>query len=146
MKEYHPEEHALLNELHGEGIQHIFNSEDNDDCRNRLYEINDYDKLKGGSFWSNIGNFFTKAASTVGNAFKTVYNKALKPAGEFIYNKALKPAGQFIYDHRKDISDAVNKGIQILAKLPIPEIQPIAQALSPVTGAANQLIQGTGLF
>jgi len=44
----------------------------------------------GGSFWSSIGNFFTK---TIPRAATTVYNKALRPAGQFIKDKKLISKG-----------------------------------------------------
>lgn len=158
MRSNHPKDHKELRHYHGDVIDNLMNAHDEFDHRQRLHREAEHDKqkeLRGGSFFGSIGHFFKKAANTVGHAFKkageTVYDKAIKPAvkgvesvGKDIYH-GITDIGAWIVKNRKMISNIVDKAIGILAVLPIPEIQQVAQALKPFADTGNKVIQGTGL-
>ncbi len=73
----------------------------------------------GGS-WSDFTNFFTK---TIPKAAKTVYNKALKPAGKFLYEKG-------------------KEGVEYAKKKPLTAISKVAGAASLLPTPASGVLKG----
>ena len=118
LKKHHPHYHKKLMDEHGDKIKFLLDARDNFETRRRLKHINDIDRhnkktggsLYGGSFFGDIGHFFSHAASSVGHAFKHAYH-AVKNVGEHAIH-GIEHAGETVYHGVKDIGEKAVHGVE----------------------------------
>jgi hypothetical protein len=102
--------------------------------RKKIMEM--FNKGQHGAGWSDFTNFFKKAGNAIASGAKTVYNKALKPAGNAVYNHAIKPGIDYIKD--KPFT-AISKLSGAAGLLPTP-VGGVLKGISGVTGAIGNAI------